>query len=113
MIRRPRVIIESPFRGNSPEDAARNLAYANAALADSVRRGENPYASHILLTSALDDADPDQRALGIALGLEWAAVADFVAVYTDLGISDGMSAAMDRHASEGRRITLRRLPPPG
>lgn len=106
---RPRVIIESPFRGATPEDAARNLAYSRAALADSIRRGENPYASHLLLTQALLDALPDERALGVALGLEWAEVADFVVVYADLGISEGMRQGIEVHRSAGRRVEVRTL----
>lgn len=106
---RPRVIIESPFRGDTPETGARNLAYARAALADSIRRGENPYASHLLLTQALADALPDERVLGITLGLEWAEVADFVAVYVDLGISDGMRQGIEAHRASGREVKIRIL----
>ncbi len=88
-----RVVVESPFAG----DLERNAAYLDACLADCVRRDESPYASHGLLTrpGVLDDADPEQRAAGIAAGLAWHAVADAVVVYTDLGVSRGMQQAVD------------------
>lgn len=79
-------MIESPFRG----DAAANLAYARRALADCLARGEAPLASHLLYTQVLDDAEPDQRALGIEAGLAWQGVAEAVIVYGDYGMSQGM-----------------------
>lgn len=109
---RPRVIIESPFRGDTPEDAARKLDYARECVADSIRRGENPYASHLFFPQVLSDALPNERALGIALGLEWAAVADFVAVYADLGISDGMRQGIEAHRAAGLSVTIRSILPP-
>ena len=43
------VIVESPYAG----DVAANVEYARAAVADCLRRGEAPFASHLLYT--LDD----------------------------------------------------------
>ncbi|MFE5288119.1 hypothetical protein ACFRAQ_24390 [Nocardia sp. NPDC056611] len=65
----PLVIIESPYAG----DVEANLAYARAALLDSLNRGEYPFASHLLYTQVLTDADADQRSHGIAAGLAWGA----------------------------------------
>jgi hypothetical protein len=48
------VIIESPYAG----DPDGNLAYARAALADSLARGEAPFASHLLYPQVLDDMIP-------------------------------------------------------
>lgn len=85
------VIIESPYAG----DIERNVAYARACVADSLRRGEAPIASHLLYTQPgiLNDDDPAERALGIAAGLAWRSVAQFTLFYTDLGWSKGMLAA--------------------
>lgn len=87
-----RVVIESPFAG----DQQRNTAYARACLKDSLRRGEAPFASHLLYTQCLDDDAPDDRRRGISAGFEWGRIADLVAVYTDLGISKGMQQGIDR-----------------
>jgi hypothetical protein len=101
------VIIESPYAGNIAESER----YARAALADSLQRGEAPYASHLLYTQpgVLDDTDPRERALGMEAGFAWGAVANLVAVYCDLGISKGMRAGIDRAEDAGVPVELRSL----
>lgn len=98
-----RVVIESPFRSNDILIAARNLNYARRCILDSLMRGEAPFASHLLYTQSgvLDDRIPTQRRMGILAGLEWGKQAHLVAVYTDLGITDGMRTGIEtyRHAS--------------
>ena len=44
------------------------MAYARACVADCLRRGEAPIASHLLYTQpgVLDDDVPEERAQGIA-----------------------------------------------
>lgn len=88
-----RVILESPYAG----DVAANVDYARACVADSVRRGEAPIASHLLFTQpgVLNDDNPQERTLGIAAGLAWLSVADAMVVYHDRGLSRGMMNAMD------------------
>lgn len=85
-----RVILESPFAGATPELAARNARYLDAAMRDCLNRGESPYASHRMLTSALDDTKPDERELGIAAGFAWRKAAAATVAYVDLGVSRGM-----------------------
>lgn len=105
----PRVIIESPYAG----DIAANTQYARAAMADSLRRGEAPFASHLLYTQpgVLDDANPAERAQGIEAGLHWGRSADYTAVYVDHGISPGMAQGIARAKTEGRPVTYRTLHP--
>lgn len=101
------VILESPYAGN----VERNVAYARAAMADCLRRGEAPIASHLLYTQpgVLDDDVPEERTLGIAAGLQWGRVAEAAVFYVDLGWSRGMLAAQERHLAEGRPYDLRSL----
>jgi hypothetical protein len=82
------VIIESPYAG----DVEENVDYARACLADCLRRGEAPYASHLLYTQpgVLRDEVPDERTLGMTAGFEFYRAADLCAVYIDRGISRGM-----------------------
>ena len=87
--RAPFVIVESPYAG----DIARNVLYARACLLDSIRRGEAPFASHLLYPQVLDEYNPEDRAQGITLGHEVMVRADLVVFYTDLGWSPGMSLA--------------------
>lgn len=98
-----RVIIESPYAG----DVERHTAYARACLRDSLSRGEAPLASHLLYTQVLDDADPDERAQGIAAGLAWYVSADLCAIYADLGVSSGMGAGEDAARAAGVPVEVR------
>lgn len=102
-----RVIIESPYAG----DVERNLRYLRACMRDCLSRGEAPIASHALYTQpgVLDDNDPEQRALGINAGYAWWGVADYITIYVDLGMSEGMRAAMAKIVAENRPIVLRYL----
>jgi len=88
-----RVIIESPFAG----DIEKNKEYLALCFADCFARGEAPYASHALYTQFLDDLNPEERKLGIECGQAWGKQADLIAVYTDLGISDGMSQSIEKY----------------
>jgi hypothetical protein len=101
------VIIESPFAG----DFERNIEYARACMRDCLLRGEAPFASHLLYTQdgVLDDGDLVERSTGIAAGLAIGAKLDATVVYTDLGISAGMKAGIDRAWAELRPIEYRTL----
>ena len=103
-----RVVIESPYAG----DTERNLTYLRACMADCLARGEAPFASHGLYTQpgVLDDANPDERELGMLAGMEWARCAYYAVVYTDLGISDGMRWGVARHLQGGLTVEYRNLP---
>lgn len=100
------VVVESPLSG----DFARNIRYARLACLDCVKRGEAPYASHLLMTQFLDDATPEERKVGMEAGFEWGAKATLVAVYTDLGMSGGMKMGIDKARARGQVIVFRKLP---
>ncbi len=101
------VVLETPFAG----DVERNIKYARACLKDCLLRGEAPFASHILYTQdgVLDDNDLGERATGIAAGLAIGAKLDATVVYTDLGISIGVKAGIDRAVLENRIVEYRTL----
>lgn len=103
----PLVIVESPYAG----DVERNTAYARAAMADCLARGEAPYASHALYTQpgVLRDDIREERERGIAAGCAWRAVAEKTVVYADLGISPGMQQGMNDALKRGCPVELRRL----
>ena len=100
-------ILESPFAG----DVAENLRDARAALRDSLLRGEAPIASHLLYTQdgVLDDAVPVERQRGIAAGHAWMQAAELVAVYDDLGISNGMKDGIKAARGLGVPIVYRKI----
>src|SRR5215471_14951877 len=101
-----RVIIESPFAGGW-----QNVLYARQCVLDSLSRGESPYASHLLYTQKgmLDDKNPTERKRGIAAADGWLEVADYVAVYMDRGITEGMLHGVIKGARMGKTVKLRWL----
>lgn len=103
-----RVVIESPFAGNTEL----NLRYLRACMAHCLTHDEAPYASHALYTQpgVLDDDIPVQRELGIVAGFCWRDVADLTVVYTDLGITKGMQYGIDDARRKGRPVEFRTLP---
>ena len=99
-----RVIIESPFAGGW-----KNVVYGRQCVLDSLGRGESPYASHLLYAQRgmLDDKDAEQRRRGIAAADGWLEVADYVAVYCDLGITEGMLVGVIKAARMGKPVRMR------
>lgn len=100
-----RVVIESPYAG----DIERNMQYLDRCMEDCIWRGESPYASHFIIPRFLDDADPPSRLFGLEAGHAWGLVADYIAVYTDLGISEGMQAAITHYTAHNKTIVYRSL----
>lgn len=103
-----RVILESPYAG----DVERNEQYLDRCILDCLERKEAPFASHGLYTSALDDLNPDERALGIGAGLAWSDVADYVVFYIDHGMSNGMRVALTHHKKKGKEVKFRKINKP-
>lgn len=119
-----RVCIESPCRGHVPESTPAwlrglverfgrtlNMEYAKRCVLDSLRRGEAPFASHVLYDRAgiLDDAKPEERELGMRAGRAWEQTVDLMAVYADFGLSEGMKAAIYRAGTLGIQVETRSL----
>jgi hypothetical protein len=106
------VVVESPYAG----DVERNLRYLRACLADCLRRGEAPFASHAIYTQpgVLNDAVPSERAQGIWAGFMWGRNAHRRLFYEDLGWSTGMAygyaEAWRLNRETGQTIELRTLP---
>jgi hypothetical protein len=101
------VYLESPYAG----DVESNLAYLRACMADCLRRGEAPYASHGLYTQpgVLDDDKPEERRLGMEAGFCWGEKADASVFYVDRGWSRGMIEGLKRARAHGRPVELRVL----
>ncbi len=99
--------LESPYAG----DVERNTRYAAACMADSIARGEAPFAMHLLYTypGILNDDDPRERAIGIECGLNWYSTADLTVVYTDLGITPGMKLGIEQAQKDMRPVDMRKL----
>jgi hypothetical protein len=107
-----RVYIESPYAGDRQfATLARNLRYLRACMADCLRRGEAPFASHGLYTQpgVLRDEIPEERARGIAAGSAFRPVCAATIVYADLGVSPGMHAGVAEALEIRQMVETRRL----
>jgi len=104
-----RVIIATPYKGKTESEIIANVEYARQAMMDSIRRGESPFAPHLLYPQVLDDGIRVQREMGMACGLNWIHAADNLIVYTDLGISDGMKAEIALANRIGLKVFYRSI----
>lgn len=90
-----KVFVCSPFHpaGETMEERAknmkRNLALAENVCRYAVEKGYVPYAPHLYFPQFLSENDPDEREIGIIMGLSWLARCDEVWV-AGFRISEGM-----------------------
>lgn len=104
------VIVESPLSPSNGRTFEQNIRYAKLCALDCIRRGEAPYASHLLMTQFLDDSIPEERLAGMEAGFAWGAVGDKVAVYDDFGISAGMKMGIQHAQRRKQQVEYRKLP---
>jgi len=106
-----RVIIESPYRGETTEDTISNIRYGRACLRHSLALGEYPFAAHLFYTQpgVLDDSSLEERAQGVAAGYAWMETAEKVVFYVDRGMSLEMKDALDVAIHYGLEIEFRRI----
>lgn len=99
------VAILSPFAGQQ----RRNIEYARRAMLDSLKRGEAPYASHLLYPQVLNDLKAKDREMGMEVGRAWMECADAVVVYADLGLSSGMLRDLEGARLAGLEVEVRMI----
>lgn len=93
-----RIFISSPFRSDSQEGLARNLALASAACLQAFREGWMPVAPHLYFPMFLPDAAPLSRWYGMQAGLMLMEGCEKVRMYRIGGIlSEGQKEEL-RHA---------------
>jgi len=81
-----RVIVESPFDGNS-RGKSENLKFAKACMKDSLERGEAPVMFHKLYPQAAGGPLPETakgRQRGLDASQQWFGAAEKLVVYDDL-----------------------------
>ena len=82
-----RVFICSPLRGDIEGNLTKAREYCRAeALAGNV-----PIAPHVYFTQFLDEHNPQERELGIKLGMELLKTCDEIKIFGDRFISSGMT----------------------
>lgn len=109
-----RVVIESPYAGESENQIKVNEIYGEFCMRDCiVNYNETPYASHLLYTRkyVLKDKDPVQRKLGIEAGFFWRDVSTKTVFYVDLGMTPGMNLGIDDCEKKGNKYEVRHIHP--
>ena len=92
-----RVVLVSPFKGDTPAKRSKYKKYLRRALQDSIRNhDEAPFASHEMYTRALDDNEIHDRNLGMKLLDEWMPLAQQMVVYADFEITPGMRRDIEK-----------------
>ena len=94
-----RVVVESPLAGDVEKNKLYTLWCCRALYED----GYEPLASHLFCPQYMDDNNREEREDGIGWG--WAWLGDEHWFFIDLGISNGMQAALD--ACLRRNIPMR------
>lgn len=92
----PKVFISSPFAG----DTARNTENARRYCAYAVYSGYIPFAPHLFYPQFLPDGDPEQRELGLFMGMVFLDGCKEVWVFGER-ISPGMLLEIDRAKKRG------------
>jgi hypothetical protein len=80
-------------------------------MADCLKRGEAPFASHLLYTQpgVLNDNVPSEREHGIVAGFAIAERLDATVVYIDNGVSNGMRMGIIDAVCGKRPVEIRSL----
>ena len=96
-----KVFICSPYRGN----VEKNVECARKHARMAAICGYCPVASHLLFPQFLNDSDPDERILGISLGVELMKLCDEVWIFGSL-ISNGMAFELQKVRELGLPVRL-------
>lgn len=95
------VYICSPYRG----DTARNIEYAKELTRAAVAAGYAPITTHLYLTQALNDDNPEERRVGMAAGAEILHCCRYILVGGRYGVSEGMKVEI-RQAKEEKKVFI-------
>ena len=85
------VYICSPYRARDGRELDRHIEYAQALTMQAIKAGLAPITPHLYMTQCLNEDKTEERAAGMAAGLELLKKCDFVIAGVKYGISGGMS----------------------
>lgn len=85
-----KVYICSPYRAKDSAELDRHIDYAQQLTRQALEAGLAPITPHLYMTQCLNEDKPQERAIGMAAGLELMKSCAFVIAGTKYGISEGM-----------------------
>lgn len=106
---KPVVILESPYTATSELEAKKYEEYAHIALDDSLYRDEAPFAVHILYKHLLETKVPCTTGRAISAGRAVLAMSNYMAVYVDYGVSEGMRLSISAARTYGIDVKYRKI----
>lgn len=99
-----KVYICSPYRAKESAELDRNIDYAQLLTKQALLAGLAPITPHLYMTQCLSEDKSEERAAGLAAGLELLKGCDFVMAGVKHGISEGMSREI--HTAEALGIEV-------
>lgn len=111
ILKNPRktVIILSAYNAWDTTLAQRQILYAQKAMIDSIHRQEAPFSGILLYPQIMNERIKMDKDIGLLCHMSWIPHADYVAVYTDMGMTDSMQAAINIASMKTKRIEYRSL----
>lgn len=104
------IYVCSPLRGTPPYTATKyrkNLEAAAEYCRAVADEGHIPIAPHLYFEKFLDDQNPDDRKKGMDMGNDLLRICKEVWVFSDNGISEGMTAEIKMADEMGKPIRYR------
>lgn len=90
-----KVYICSPYKAKNGAELDRNIEYAQELTRQAIEAGLAPITPHLYMTQCLNEDKPEERAKGMAAGLELLRACEFILVGVRYGISEGMSKEIE------------------
>lgn len=101
------IVLESPYKATQAHTVEQHRCYLSHCISDCEARSEVPYASHYGLMG--DDDDELRRQVCIRRGWQWGDKAEYVVVYGDFGVTEGMSLSIAHYEKMGKAVEWRKL----
>lgn len=89
------VYICSPYRAKDSAELDRHIDYAQQLTRQALEAGLAPITPHLYMTQCLNEDNTQERAIGMAAGLELMESCAFVIAGTKYGISEGMKREIE------------------
>ena len=102
------IYVASPYGAPDQDGIDANLLFVKEAGRAVIAAGHTPVIVHLVYPALLDDAVPEQRALGIQMDFQLLDNCDVLAYYVHKGVSNGMDQEIRRALEKG--IPVYRLP---
>ena len=102
--RKKKVFVCSPYAGDVEQNVRKAISYCQIEIG----QGNVPFAPHLFFPQILDESKPEQRKIGMQLGIEMMESCDefhvYVRPYKELIITPGMQREIDAWQIKGRQV---------